>query len=694
METLPFRFGYWNIPIPLRVIFFTTMAIAAALMIYGTVQRVRLWRKGQSEIGFNRPWLRLKRVLRYAVAQIRILRQRYPAAMHLGIFWGMTLLFIGTVLASLDTDVFELFFDAKLLQGNFYLLYKVVLDLAGLFVLIGLGLAIYRRYIVRPDRLNTDWRFNLTLPLLALIILTGFLLEALRLAAVEPPWAPFSVVAYPISLLLQGLPEGALLALHRGTWVIHYLIVAVGIATVPWTNLFHILSSPANIFVAPFKMPGALKPIENLEQAEILGVSKLTEFPWPRLVNVDACTECGRCQAVCPAYAAQQPLNPKKLVLDLRTALTASRLPAGKNGKGAERERRGTGESTGQPTTQSPTRLVGDVIKHDTLWSCTTCYACVYECPVLIEQVDDIVDMRRYLALAEGDIPGSLATTLTNIERAGNPWKQPKRKRGAWTQGLDFEVPIMRDKGEADVLWWVGCAGAYDPRNQKVTRALARILNRAGVDFAILGDEETCTGDAARRAGNEYLFQTLAQANVETLNQYRFDVILAQCPHCFNTLQNEYPQFGGKYKVMHHTQYIEQLLREGRIEVKAEAEAKLAFHDPCYLGRYNEVYDAPRTLATSTGMRLVEMSRSRDQAMCCGGGGARVWMEDEGEVRVNRNRLQQLQETGVQQIGVACPFCMIMLEDARGAAGAETLLIRDVAEVVADALMVESRPNS
>ena len=259
METLPFRFGYWNIPVPLRVVFFITMAIAVVLLVYGTVQRVRLWRKGQPEVGFNRPWLRLKRVLRYAVAQVRILRQRYPAAMHLAIFWGMTLLFIGTILASLDADVFELFFDAKLLQGDFYLLYKVVLDLAGLFVLIGLGLAIYRRYIVRPDRLNSDWRFNLTLPLLALIILTGFLIEALRLAAMQPAWAPFSVVAYPISLLFRGLSEGALLALHRGTWVTHYLIVAVGIATVPWTNLFHIVSSPANIFVAPFRMPGALE---------------------------------------------------------------------------------------------------------------------------------------------------------------------------------------------------------------------------------------------------------------------------------------------------------------------------------------------------------------------------------------------------------------------------------------------------
>jgi Fe-S oxidoreductase/nitrate reductase gamma subunit len=682
MASLPFRFSYWNIPIPLRVVFFLSMAVAAAILIYGTVQRIRLWRKGQPEIGFDRPWQRFMRVMRYAVIQTRVLRQRYPAAMHLGIFWGMALLFLGTVLGTIDTDVFELFFDAKLLQGDFYLFYKVVLDLAALFVLVGLGLAIYRRYVVRPDRLNTDWRFHLTLPLLAFIVLTGLLVEAFRLAGMRPAWAAFSVVGYPISLLFRGLPEGTVLGLHQGLWIIHFVGVAAAIATIPWTNLFHILSSPANIFVAPFRVRGALKPIENLEQAEVLGVSKLAEFPWPRLVNVDACTECGRCQEVCPAHAAQQPLNPKKLVLDLRAALTAS---------GAEEQRsRGAIRQAPLPLSPSapPPRLVGDIIQHETLWSCTTCYACVYECPVLVEQVDDIIDMRRYLALAEGDIPSSLATTLTNIERSGNPWKQPKRKRAAWAQGLDFEVPLMRDKGEADVLWWVGCAGAYDPRNQKVSRAIARILHAAGVDFAILGDEEQCTGDAARRAGNEYLFQTLAQANVETLGQYKFSMILTQCPHCLNTLLHEYPQFGGKYRVMHHTVYIEELLREGKVKVEAEVEVerRLTFHDPCYLGRYNDIYDAPRALATAAGMALAEMPKSRDLAMCCGGGGARVWMEDAGEVRVNRNRLAQIQETGASQVGVACPFCLIMLEDARGALGAEGLVIRDVAEIVADAL--------
>ncbi|PKO21839.1 MAG: iron-sulfur-binding reductase [Chloroflexi bacterium HGW-Chloroflexi-1] len=585
METIlcppgvPCRLGWWNIPIPLRIVFFVTMAIAVGIMVYGIVQRVKLWRQGQPEAGFDRFWARLGRTLKYAVAQVKVLRQGYPAVMHLGIFWAMVILFFGTLLASLDTDVFEVIFDAKLLKGDFYLAYKLALDLAALFVLVGLGLAIYRRYIVKPDRLNTDWRFNLTLPLLAFIVITGLFVEALRLAVMQPPWAAWSVIGYPLSLPFRGIAEDTLRGIHRGLWIVHYLGAAGLFATLPWTNLFHIFTSPINIFLAPFRVRGALTPILNLEEAETLGVSKLTQLPWPRLVNVDACTECGRCQVVCPAYAAKQPLSPKRLVLDLRGALTAmgrQRMETDKRMTTAEAGGKKAGELSDHLVTvryvasASPCHLVGDIIKHDTLWSCTTCYACVYECPVLIEQIDDIVDMRRYLALMEGDLPSSLASTLTNIERSGNPWKQPKRKRAAWTQGLDFEVPVMKNVDEegVDVLWWVGCAGAYDPRNQKVSQAIARILHTAGVNYAILGEEETCTGDAARRAGNEYLFQTLAKANIETLSQYQFKLILTQCPHCYNTLLNEYPQFGGNYQVMHHTQYIEALLREENIKVR------------------------------------------------------------------------------------------------------------------------------
>ena len=680
MDATPFRYGWWNIPISLRVIFFVTMAFATSMMVYGILQRIRLWRMGQPEAAFDRLGERFVRLLRYGVAQVKVVRQRYPAIMHLSIFWAMVLLFMGTVLGTLDTDIFELVFSSKLLQGNFYLLYKVVLDLAALACLVGLALALYRRYIVKPERLNTDWRYNLTLPLLTFILLSGLCVEALRLAAMRPAWAPFSLVAYPFSLLLAGAPVAGLEVAHRSVWIVHYLAVGGFIATLPWTNLFHLFSSPANIFVAPFRVRGALHPIADMENSETFGVSRLNQIPWPRLVNVDACTECGRCQVVCPAHAAGQPLNPKQLVLDLRSQLSPAAMKDTGGAEGAAAVHDGTTQRA----------LVGDVISHETVWSCTTCYACVHECPVLIEQVDDIVDMRRYLALMQGDLPQSLATTLTNIERTGNPWKQSRRKRAAWTQGLGFEVPIMSAVGEADVLWWVGCAGAYDPRNQKVTRALARILHRAGVTFAILGEEEQCTGDAARRAGNEYLFQTLAKANIELLGQYKFKVILTQCPHCYNTLRHEYRQFGGNYQVVHHTEYIQQLLATGKLPLaQNDSRPRVTFHDPCYLGRYNDIYAAPRDLVAAAGGALVEMAQTRDRAMCCGGGGSRVWMEDDGEERVNRKRLTQVQATGAEQAAVACPFCMIMLEDAKGALGADALIVRDVAEMVADRLADE-----
>lgn len=703
---IPCRISWWNIPGWLQIIFYISMAIAVGLMIWGIVRRVQLWRRAQPEFGLDRPLERLARVIKYGVAQTKILRQRYPGTFHFAIFWGFVLLFIGTVLATIDSDIFELFFDAKLLLGPFYVFYKVVLDLAGLGFLIGWGMAVYRRYVVRPRRLNVDWRFNFTLPLLAFIVLTGLCIGALRLAVQNPTWGPAQIVAYPISRLLIGGNEQALLTVHRSLWIIHYAAVAVFFVTLPYTNLFHIFSSPANIFVAPFRKRGALWPIKDLENAEQLGAAKLTDFAWPRLANFDACTECGRCQEVCPAFAAGEPLNPKYVILNLRDYMTEKqaelrKLPpkrkVASTGDGSavasateapKAADDGTGKSNGNGRAgDGGRRMVGDVITPEVLWACTTCLHCVYECPVLIEHVDAIVDMRRQLALMEGDVPSSLGTTLTNIERAGNPWKLPKRKRAAWAQSLDFEVPVMANVGEADVLWWVGCAGSYDPRNQKVTKALAAILHEAGVNYAILGEEETCNGDQARRAGNEYLFQQLATQNIETMKQYKFKTIITQCPHCFNVIQNEYPQMGGEFQVMHHSQFIQKLLAEGKIRVQRTADGSLTYHDPCYLGRYNDIYDAPRQVATAGGKALVEMPKSRDMAMCCGGGGARVWMEDEGEVRINRNRMTQVMQTGQSELAVACPFCMIMLEDARGALDAENVRIRDIAEIVAESLI-------
>ncbi len=701
---LPCRYSWWNIPVSLRIVFFVIIGLSAALMIWGIVRRAQLWRRGKPDFGLDRPMERLLRTLKYGVAQVKILRQRYPGVLHFAMFWAIVLLFIGTILGSADTDIWELILKQKLLYGTFYVVYKVVLDLAALSFLIGLGMALWRRYLVRPARLNIDWRFNVTLPLLGFIILSGLFIGALRLAAQNPPWGPAQVVAYPLSFLFRGASEQSLLLAHRVVWIFHFAAVGAAFAILPHTNLFHIFTSPANIFVAPFRNKGALWPVKDLEQADRLGAARLTDFPQPQLVNFDACTECGRCQDVCPAYAAGQPLNPKYVILDLRDhmtdvspklrALSPQRTATAPAAPPAEAPAGGPGDPKGNNGTNGTNghKMVGDIIKPETLWSCTTCLHCVYECPVLIEHVDAIVDMRRYLALMEGDIPSSVATTLTNIERSGNPWKLPKRKRAAWTQGLDFEVPVMANVGEADVLWWVGCAGSYDPRNQKVSRAMATILHAAGVNYAILGEEETCNGDSARRAGNEYLFQQLAQQNIETMKQYKFKTIVTQCPHCYNTLLNEYPQMGGEYRVMHHSEFIKKLLDEGDIRVHRTAGGResLTFHDPCYLGRYNDIYAAPREVATAGGKSLVEMARSRDAGMCCGGGGARVWMEDEGETRVNWNRMRQVLETGQNEVAVACPFCMIMLEDARGAMDVEHVQIRDIAEIVAENLVVET----
>jgi Fe-S oxidoreductase len=426
------------------------------------------------------------------------------------------------------------------------------------------------------------------------------------------------------------------------------------------------------VFTSSFKPAGELAAIDDIETAETLGVSQLQDFTWPQLLDFDACTECGRCQAVCPAYVAGMPLSPKRLVLDLRDYMTDQTGALLANGNGHQMD---------------DLQMVGDVIRHDTLWSCTTCRACVFECPVLIEHVDTIVDMRRYLTLMMGNIPGTGALGLQNLNRTGNPWGQPPTARDEWARGLD--VPVMADRGEVDVLWWVGCAGAYDERNQKISKALVRIFNAAGLDYAILGQEETCNGDPARRLGDEYTFQMMAQQNVETLRQYKFKRIVTACPHCFNTLANEYPHFGGSWQVVHHSQIIRQLIRDGDLKLTRSVDDTITFHDSCYLGRCNNIYDAPRdVLASIPGVSLVEMPRAREQGLCCGGGGGGMWLEVHGERRIQEIRLEEAESVNPTVVASACPFCMLMFD-----LGSKTLsfdqkniALSDIAELVAESM--------
>ncbi|HVO43363.1 MAG TPA: (Fe-S)-binding protein, partial [Aggregatilineales bacterium] len=557
------RWTYWNVE-GTQVFMYALMLVAVLIFAGRLVLRVQTWRQGQRDLPFDHLPERVGRVVKYVLGQYRVLRDSIPGSMHLAIFAGFTTFFIGTVLATIDSDITLPLFNIKLLSGTFYLLYKVILDAFSLIFMVGLGMALYRRLVQRPGKLTYNTGFTFILAQLWLLVIIGLLIEGLRLAYVTAYygpkfwWGPYSIVGYWIGQAVLYLspvrdwnsPAGvdflnSVLIAHRFMWWFHVLQVFVLIATLLETPLRHIIFSPLNVFFSSFRPAGQLSAI-NLDDESItqFGVGKLTDFTAFQLLNGDACTECGRCQEACPAYMAGTPLNPKQVILDIRGSIDAySGLL--KLGPHDEVNDHADGD---MPVT-------GVRIAEGALWACTTCRACVYECPVLIEHVDSIVDMRRDLVMMDSKPPKGLQETFTKAERAGNPWGN-RGSRLDWTTGLDFDVPLLADKKSCDVLYWVGCSGAFDPASQKTARAVAQILHRAGVDWAILGDQETCHCEWARRAGNEPLYQASAQTNIETFKQYQFKTIITHCPHCFNTFKNEFPQFGGNYAVAHHSMFI------------------------------------------------------------------------------------------------------------------------------------------
>ncbi len=447
--------------------------------------------------------------------------------------------------------------------------------------------------------------------------------------------------------------------------------------------------------------PLDLTTLEDLPEDLSLGVGRVEEFTWKGLLDFSTCTECGRCAEQCPAWNTGKPLSPKLLVTALRDHAYAG-SPWLTPGANAPTEPTGTTTTTGQlPLVPAPagTRsphaadadvlsLVGDVVTPEALWDCTTCGACVQQCPVDIEHVDHILDLRRHQVLLAGTFPTELGGMLTKLERRGNPWGLPARKRLAWAEPLDFEVPVVgqdvEDVAHLDCLFWVGCAGAYDEHAQKTARAVAELLHTAGVSFAVLGDGETCTGDPARRAGNEALFQQLAHATIETLDAAKARRIVVTCAHCFNTIANEYPQLGADYAVLHHTELLSSLVAEGRLTPVTRDERTITYHDPCYLGRHNEIYSPPRALLSVSGATVAEMPRSGERSFCCGGGGARVWMEETSGRRIADDRMAEATGTGADVVATACPFCTVMLGGAAGGDGQP--VVRDVAEVLLDSV--------
>jgi Fe-S oxidoreductase/nitrate reductase gamma subunit len=657
------------------------MLVAFGLLAWALYRRVRLWQQGRPENRFEDLGRRLKAMLIHGLGQQKTLRESYPGLLHFLMYSGFIVLFIGTLMVAVQEDM-----GIEFLKGNFYLFYSLTLDVFGLLCIIGVGGLLYRRYVLKPTGLDNRREDLLILLWFLAVLSTGFLVEGTRIGGTElrqhPGWAAWSPVGAVIGLVFQGLgsSEPQFLAWHRFWWWTHMVITFGFLTYIGYSKLSHLIFSPLNIFLHKFRAKGELAPIANLDkalegdeeamQSVRFGAAKLADFTWKQLLDLDACTRCGRCQDNCPAWLSGKPLSPKFVILDLQRHMNATAKAV----------------LAGEAEPYNGVSMIGDVITEEVLWSCTTCRACEENCPVSIEHVDTIVDMRRNLVLEQGSMPETAEVALRSLEQRGHPWRGTQETRTSWTEGLT--IPSIADNPEAEYLFWVGCTGALVDRNIQVTKALATILLEAGVSFAILGEEETCTGDPARRLGNEYLFQILAQQNIETLKNYKVKKIVTHCPHCFNTLKNEYPQFGGTFEVIHHSQLIAQLIKDGRIAPSQALAEKVTFHDACYLGRHNDIMAEPRqALQAIPGMQMQEMQWNQRKGLCCGAGGGHAFMEVNIGRRVNHIRTEQAIQTGASVVATGCPFCMQMFEDGIKAKGVEeNMRVHDIAELIAASL--------
>lgn len=643
--------------------FFDPVLILMALVIsgYGFYRRASLWRIGLTEQRKNHLGKRIQFTLSNIFGHARILRETYPGLMHLFIFYGFIIPFSLIVL-------FQFF---HFLPSPFGSTFSLLLDCVGFLGLIGIMIAFIRRYIQKPARLESRAQDAVALALIFGILLFGFLVEGFRIGATPTGAAAWSPVGLLLSGIFRGIGMGqsSQATLHLIFWRLHFLLVLGFVAYVPYSKLIHIIVSPLNILLRSLGPRGALKPID-IETAETFGASTVKEFTWKQLLDLDACMQCGRCQDRCPAFLSEKPLSPRKVIDDLKVNL---------HSEGPRLLKAKSDEETGQP-------LVGEIIAEDELWACTTCRACMDICPVYVEHIDKIVDMRRYQVLMESRFPQEVVATFKNMETNSNPWGIGWAARADWIEGL--EVKTMSEGGEVDLLFYVGCAGSFDERYKQVATDFVKILKAADVRFAILGVEEKCCGDSARRIGNEYLFQMMAMENIETMKKYNVKKIVTLCPHCFNTLKNEYPQFDGHFDVLHYTELLTEFLSKGILRPVKEIDKTIAYHDSCYLGRYNDIYDAPRRILSAIpGLQKVELNRNMSNSFCCGAGGGRMWMEELIGQRINEVRTEEILKHKPNFIGTACPYCLTMFEDGIKAKDAEEHIIaKDIIELLAQSM--------
>jgi Fe-S oxidoreductase/cytochrome b561 len=694
----------WHLSTGLEVLWYVLAVGSVFVFAYGVLKPVVKYTRGRAIWLPPRSELpaRLKRATTTLFSHSSIAR-RDPLAgwSHRGAFYGFLVLFIGTVILGIDTDIVRRF-GSGFFHGNFYLGYSIVLDLLGLALVAGVAVLMVRRGILRPRKLDYarpdrapgepqydrhvyrigDWVF---LGVLITIALTGYVLEGIRIADDAPGYNAFSPVGWVFAQAFGGLSHATLGDIRHGIWWFHGLLAITFVAAIPYTKAAHMLTSYASLVLRDPLAGKRLRPIPEELQSEPAGYATLADFSIGHLLQLDACTKCGKCHEACPANATGRPLSPRDVILELREQANATMADAGIGGvlgpllRGANRD----------PESTPDRQLIGeDAVHVDTLWACMQCNACVEICPVGIEQAPIINQLRRHL-IEEGELDSNLQSTLQVIHKSGNSFGENRRRRGRWTQELEFEVKDARTE-PVDLLWFVGDYASFDPRSQRITRALAEILHEAEVDFGILYDGERNSGNDVRRVGEEGLFEALAEHNVATIQECEFTRILTSDPHSLNTLRNEYPDYGGDWEVVHHTALLLELIEEGRLEIDGRLDYRVTYHDPCYLGRHNGGYDAPREVLRRLGCTLVEMPRNRDNSFCCGAGGGRIWIPDTpGAERPSENRIREAISIGpLDLFVVSCPKDVTMFEDAIKTSGhADELRLAELTELVQEALV-------
>ena len=635
------------------------------------IPRMRLLTHLRGEDLFDDIPQRLAGTLKFAIGQYRMPRDLVAGVAHIFIYVGFLIVSLATVTHFVHAFVPGWYFWG--LGGAAGEVYTLIKDSAELLVLLGVGYGLWRRLKPTPSRVGRSWEGVFVLFMILTLMLTDFMVSGGELLIHDATGLPYSPGGYLARVAMAPLGLHYAYLVSRVAYWIHCVAVLMFLNFLPLGKHFHVITGIPNVFFRNLKVGGYV-PKADLENSESFGIRATPDLTWSMGLDLYSCTECGRCNEYCPTMLTGKPLSHRQLNLDLKQAMYADKDAI---------------LSPDPQKREALPSLVGDRIQNETIWACTTCGACEQECPVYIENVPRLIQMRQHKVLMEGDVAPELARAYKGMENNNNPWGIGSDKRDAWAEGLNIPriADIVSNDGVIPMLYWIGCAGSFDDRNKKITLAMVKILRSAGVAFAILGKQEGCTGDPARRTGNEYLFQALAQANVETLNNYQVKKILTHCPHCLHTIKSEYPQFGGNFEVVHHTQLIDQLLADKKLVPQKTTNQSVALHDSCYLGRYHNIYDAPRNAIRAVpGAKLVELPRHKSRSVCCGAGGGRFWMEETIGERINVHRAKEVAHANTDAVGSSCPFCLTMMKDGLGHIDKAQVQSFDVAEIVAQSL--------